>query len=347
MLRIHFTMDDLSRVRVAAAADPLWEILLSLHLLGKHEGAVVFGDWKRRTSPRAANQALRILFQLAPPWGYSADFLTPAAGTHDVAAGIDKILSTPKTRLHTDIAHLARSRDVSAPMRALAMGELDALKELGRALRRYFDVGLRPYWNVIQTQVDTDRSLRARIVSCEGVEALLSSLHPTIQWHAPVLTTRYPVDRDVHLHGTGLILVPSFFCWQCPVTLRGADLPPVLVYPIDHVLGWSTPVASGSSSQSVAALLGRTRAAVLQALAEASGCTTTELAGRLRLPLSTASRQATVLREAGLVTRRQQGKSVLHALTPLGAAFLEGSGAITERFHPDGRRPSSATARCR
>jgi DNA-binding transcriptional ArsR family regulator len=132
------------------------------------------------------------------------------------------------------------------------------------------------------------------------------------------------------------VLVPSFFCWQCPVTLRDADLPPVLVYPIDHTLGWSKPTADRFCARSLAGLLGRTRAAVLQAVAGSSGCTTTELASRLRLPLSTASQQAAVLREAGLVTRRQQGKSALHTVTPLGVAVLRGNSLISPQFHGDG-----------
>ena len=48
-----------------------------------------------------------------------------------VAPAADTILSTPKTRLQTDIARLAPTHGISAPTRALAMGELDALKELG------------------------------------------------------------------------------------------------------------------------------------------------------------------------------------------------------------------------
>ena len=38
--------------------------------------------------------------------------------------------------------------------------------------------------------------------------------------------------------------------------------------------------------------------------------------------LSAASRHATVLRDAGLTTSQQVGPTVLHTLTPLGAALL-------------------------
>jgi hypothetical protein len=69
---------------------------------------------------------------------------------------------------------------------------------------------------------------------------------------------------DIHLDGRGLILLPSFFCWRAPTTLRHTDG----AHPIQHDRTW---LASGRtpSRRSLAALLGRTRATVLQTLAEA------------------------------------------------------------------------------
>jgi DNA-binding transcriptional ArsR family regulator len=71
----------------------------------------------------------------------------------------------------------------------------------------------------------------------------------------------------------------------------------------------------------LAALVGRNRAAVL--LAIATGCTTTELAGRVGISLAAASQHASVLRDAGLITTHRQGSAVLHVLTPLGTELLQ------------------------
>jgi DNA-binding MarR family transcriptional regulator len=57
----------------------------------------------------------------------------------------------------------------------------------------------------------------------------------------------------------------------------------------------------------------------------AGGCTTTELAKRCRISLAGASRQAAILREAGLITTRRAGQAVQHDLTVLGRAVLDGS----------------------
>jgi DNA-binding transcriptional ArsR family regulator len=80
---------------------------------------------------------------------------------------------------------------------------------------------------------------------------------------------------------------------------------------------------SGLAGQSgLAGLLGPTRAAVLAALA--GGSTTGEVARRLRISPAGASQHATVLRRAGLILSTRRGNNVLHTLTPLGTALLDG-----------------------
>ncbi|MDX2745642.1 MULTISPECIES: helix-turn-helix domain-containing protein [Streptomyces] len=46
---------------------------------------------------------------------------------------------------------------------------------------------------------------------------------------------------------------------------------------------------------------------------------------------SSASRHATVLRDAGLVTSSRHGASVLHTLTPVGASVLRASTRRTRK----------------
>ncbi|KFU80320.1 Helix-turn-helix domain-containing protein [Amycolatopsis lurida] len=125
---------------------------------------------------------------------------------------------------------------------------------------------------------------------------------------------RYPLDRDLHLRGRGIRLVPSYFCWDTPVALADEDLPPVLGFPVSH------EHEPAPLPKHLATLLGRTRAAVLYAVA---GCPTSgELADRLGVSAAAVSRHTTVLRDAGLITSRRHGAVVLHHLTPAGAALL-------------------------
>lgn len=95
MLKFHFTDVDMARIRMATGPDPMWELLLSLHLLGGNDGSVVFGAWKRHIRNRLPGST-RLLFELAPPRGYSADFLTPMPDRGGLETGIDAVLSTSR-----------------------------------------------------------------------------------------------------------------------------------------------------------------------------------------------------------------------------------------------------------
>ena len=59
------------------AGDPLWDVLLGMHMLQTDDEPAVFGPWRRRTRARLT-PIERELLTLAPPVGYSPDFLTPA-----------------------------------------------------------------------------------------------------------------------------------------------------------------------------------------------------------------------------------------------------------------------------
>lgn len=313
MLRVHFTAEDLARVRVAPGPDPMWEILLSLHVLRQRSATPVFGTWRANVRTTLPDDA-RWLMQLAPPVGYSPDFLTPTAGSCALDAGIDAVLNTPTESLKADLAQLdGQHRDPRTQL--LASGDVATLDSLGEALRAYHRHALAPVWHEIRAGVDADRAVRARTYLDSGCEGMLSALHPTISWTSPVLRieSRFP-QRDVHLHGQGLVLVPSYFCWERPIMLRDQRHPPVLVYPIARDLH----VATGK--RSLEALLGRTRAAALEVIA--GGCTTTELARRLGISAASASAHASVLRDAGLAVAQRHRNSVLHTASALGVELL-------------------------
>jgi hypothetical protein len=323
MIRIYFTGQDLARFRIASTPDPMWEVLLSLHQLQSRAGALHFRTW-RSTVRQQVSRALRPLIELAPPHGYSPDFLTPAAGADGLDSGVDALLATPIERLQTDLGRFAAYRPASSWTRALASGERDSIAHLATAVRRYHRIAVAPYWSRIQAAVDAERAARARLMSERGFEGMMASLHPDLRWRPPVLEVHgFTVTRDIHLDGRGLRLIPSVFCWQQPTLLRDPELPPVLVYPVEHRLGLPGTTGTGPGrppNKPLAALLGPTRAAVLAAVD--AGCTTTELARRVGISLAAASQHASVLRDAGLITTRRLGGSVLHSLRPLGTDIL-------------------------
>jgi DNA-binding transcriptional ArsR family regulator len=335
LLRIFFSSDDLARTRVAPGADPVWELVLSLHLLQGRTHDPVMAGWKRDVADNLRRDTvtgqLRLLFALNPPRGYFPDFLTPDDSRAGLDVGLDAIRSTPRARLRRDLTVLAADNALPGSAAALARGEPDALHHLTGSMELYQEAAISPYWTRIQTAVEADRSRRARALLDGGTEGMLASLRPAMRWDAGVLEVpSYPVTRELRLDGRGMLLVPSFFCARTPVTLLDPALPPVLVYPVERLGGLPT-TADGTSStatperessrEALAALLGRTRANVLEVVD--AGCSTGEIARRLSISPAAASQHTAVLRNAGLIVTRRDRNTVMHTLTPLGRAMLD------------------------
>ncbi|HEY8981176.1 MAG TPA: helix-turn-helix domain-containing protein [Streptomyces sp.] len=326
MLRIHFTGRDLESVRIAQRPDPLWEIVCSLCRLQDREGPVVFGPWRRRTSERIARgevsgDAVRMLCGLVPAYSaYFPDFLTPPVDVDPcgVRTGIDRVLSTPQSRLRKELTLLTSSNRPPAEAGLLARGDLPALKRLGGRLLTYDQTVLAPVWHRVEAAVRADVAWRSRALATGGVRKLMATFRPLAAWRSPVMEVDYPVDRDLRLAGRGLLLVPSYFCWRQPISLVDPNLPPVLVYPIDKSLASDQDTAPDR----LVRLLGQTRAALLYETAARGCATTSALAGAVEVSLPSASQQLAILREAGLVAGRREGKYLLHTVTPLGLRLL-------------------------
>ncbi|MDX6351834.1 MAG: hypothetical protein QOF84_6624 [Streptomyces sp.] len=325
-LTIHFSSDDFTRVRLAQAPDPMWETLLSMHMLQTSDAPPVFGTWRRRAR-RQLTSSVREVLRLVPPTGYSPDFLTPAAGEGGLEPGIDALLSTPASRLRRDLLELAAARRRLPPWAAgLAAGDRETVGHLGAVLRGHFGAAVAPHWGRIRGRFAAERAAHARTLAAGDVGGLLGALHPRLVWEPPVLrVTGFPGDRDLHLGGRGMLVLPSFFCWRTPTVLRDPELPVVVVYPMTHDAA-AVPDAAGR--RSLEPLLGRTRALILEGVAAPDGRTTTELARSAGVSPATASHHTSVLRESGLLVSRRIGGAVLHTLTPLGGALLEGAGGV-------------------
>ncbi|WP_222316213.1 ArsR/SmtB family transcription factor [Streptomyces cavourensis] len=392
MLRIHFTAQDLAYVRLARSPDPLWEIVCSLCRLQTDEGPIAFGPWRRAVAAqlrapggegegagggrRAVALALRSLVPCGP---YIPDFLTPAVdgGTIDLRQGVDRVLSTPRSRLRRELTLLTESARAGVrgpgaavpgappprPLRPfagerLARGDAGALRALGGLLTAYDAGFVAPYRPWIDAAVASDVAWRSRELAAGGVRALLETFRPMARWCPPVLEVAYPVERDLHLAGRGLLLVPSYFCWRRPITLFDAALLPVLVYPVEKPVelalagvgaggglgvgvgagggpkigvGVGLPTGPVASGASLARLLGPTRAALLYEVASRDCATTSELALAVGCSLPNISQQLAILREAGLTACRKEGRCVLHLPTPLGQRLLETAGGGARR----------------
>ncbi|MET9292470.1 winged helix-turn-helix domain-containing protein [Streptomyces sp. NPDC003077] len=319
MLRVHFSGPDLARVRIAARPDVLWETVLSFHRLRDRRSDATLSNWRNETRARL-NGETRVLAPLVPTRGYFPDFLTPGEGLLGLGEALEAVRATPAERVHAEVSRLPAVRPLPSWVQALRDGEAAPLGRLSTALRNYYEAAVAPYWPHLRARIEADRAARGRALLDGGADSLLASLPPTMRWRPPVLEVDYPADRDLHLGGRGLLLLPSFFCRGMPVTFQDPDLTPVLVYPVERTP--ARPATAPAPSHSLGRLVGRTRSAILQGIG--GGCTTSELARRVDVSLASASQHATVLRDAGLLFTLRHGSAVLHTLTPLGAALLRG-----------------------
>lgn len=323
-LRIHFTADDLARTTVAAACDPLWEVVLSRFRLRERVKHPAFRPWmddlRSRPEQIARMRACMVLLEVLAPMGpYWPDFLTPHESKNGLDSGLTALMSTPGDRVREELCRLSRHHRLPGWVTGIAGGDSIEMTRIGAAIRSYHDVAIAPYQGLIHAAVTADRAQRARDLLENGTEGLLAGMAPILRWRPPVLEVDYDLDGELHLRGRGLMLVPSYFCRGKPVTVADPELPPVLIYPIEHRHRWTH---TGVDGRRLEGLLGRTRAAVLLSLATST--TTTELARALRISPASASRHTTVLREAGLIATCRDGATALHLLTPLGAALLDG-----------------------
>lgn len=316
-LRIAFTRDDLQQVRLAAAADPMWEVVLSLHQL-RERGAVAHSNWRAQVHRELRHGTpawLGTMCTLVPPRGSFPDFLTPSHTVVEAGAGYEALACTAPARLRTDLAATFATRAAPGWVRNLASGGREELRQVVDAMRGAHERLVEPHWADVHHAVSSDLAVRTRKLAAGGVAAMLSSLPGVRRWDGEMLELAYPVSRTLRLAGRGLTLVPSYFCTSVPVTLVDPALRPVLIYP-----AMAAPQVAVTAE--LETLLGHTRAATLGALIAAR--TTSTLAEELGVSVATASRQAATLRSAGLVTSTRHGGAIVHHITRLGAALLAG-----------------------
>ena len=331
MLRIELGPGDLGRIRFAAAPAPVLETVLLLSELRNRArpGAAGPRDWRARVGSAFPRES-RPLLDLAPPrqlpWYLdvlTADAEEAFAAVHDTAASV-----------HADnVARIEKVSQDPVPtwLRRYADGDRAYLDALDRALRSFHTSCLAPRWRTVTDRFHREVDQRGDTMRDFGVSAMLDTLHPGLGLNGDTLEGLYPWDRQVHLDGRGLTIMPSAF-WTGHPLVTWDPLDPtrhVLVYPAGAgparpagaCPGTGTGTGTGTA---LSALLGTTRAAALNTLRQPR--TTSGMADHLNISVSTASAHATALRDAGLVESHRHGRSVEHHLTRLGRTLLNRAG---------------------
>jgi DNA-binding transcriptional ArsR family regulator len=340
MLRVPFTAEDVARTRFAPSPAPMLELTAAVAMLQRHDP--LFALWRRRAA-RALPRSATPLLELVPANLAGPLFLDPVSQGFD--DGLDIALSTPTPVVQAELRRVFGGRPRAGSwLRALSDRDTAAWQRLRGALESGYDILLGADWSRIRACYQAELELKGRQWACDGAGAVLTSIHPGSHWDGSALNIPVESRLLIDLGGRGVTLMPSVFWRGRPMFTWHPDGSLVIVYPAATPLplaatgAGSSAGANASSHSSVGALLGSTRAGVLAAAASAS--TTTELARAAGVSLASASEHATILRNAGLITSRRQGRQVSHAITWLGQQLLHGDGgAPATRITADPARP--------
>lgn len=305
--------EDVARIRFAFS--PLWELVASLRTLQDPSRQSIHLPWIKAVRPRLAGLGLEELFALVPPSGYLADFITPPPETPlpDFAAELELVRRTRPERARQEAA------TIEGTDRALLDRFMDdpeaGVARVADALESYWRACFAEFWPRVYGLLERDVLRRSRRLTQGGASELFAGLGPAVEWTGERLIIDRPwCNADHGLHGDGLVLVPSAFYWPS-VAVMSAPYQSMLVYPVDGVgTLWvqGPPPAPGA----LAALIGRSRAQILLALAEPS--TTSALAARMSLTPGAVSQHLGVLSGGGLTIGMRLGKQVVYRRTPAG-----------------------------
>ncbi|MET1074028.1 MAG: helix-turn-helix domain-containing protein [Umezawaea sp.] len=312
--------------------DLMWEVVSSVQLLRHNDGGAHFDWWRRHvrdlvTRDRNVLAAVRTLSAVAPFATYFPDFLTPDVDVPDPDTALDVVLSTPPAQLLNEISRLRETTGSTTWLDDLARGNLRALRWLRTALRTYIGEAVEPHRHTVERALGDERGDRLHTYLRHGPDGLLAGFEPVMRWRPPVLSVDYAVDRELHLDGRGLLLVPCYFGLHHPVTLADPTMRPTLVFPVRPEFRFAAQLTAGGD---LGALLGPTRAAILRSTLTAG--TTTALAKLNDISPATVSHHTGVLRSAGLVTTHRQANVANHLITPLGLHLLDKCRATTGHF---------------
>jgi DNA-binding transcriptional ArsR family regulator len=306
------------------AFSPLSEVTLSLRLLGRPHLAHLHARWLQLTRSRLSGVDLPLLLAVAPPGEWIPPCLVPLADTARVTIEeqLTDLTHLSPTELEADLTQPWADRPPPPCLKELLDAGARGPGILAEKLWEYWTAAIAPHWPRICAVLEADVAFRVGALAERGLFALLDDLHAeaTVQGHD--LLVNKPHHADATYCATRLILTPSVFGYPSLVVADGEPGVFGLTYPA-HGVGrvWEglEPPDHEPDNQ-LAALFGRTRAAILERAA--LPVTTTQMARELGQSPGSVSEHLTVLKANGLLCSRRTGRSVLYWQTPLAQSMV-------------------------
>lgn len=323
MLRLRLGPADLTGARFAIA--PLFELNSLIRKLAAGRRSGLPRGWAERLVPafrelRRDTDLDAILALQTAGGGPSALAPAPQRGLDQaVEDDLAAIRAMDPDQVRQEAHHVAGRPLPPATERLLADDELTG--RIAATLELAWQRLLAADWPALRAVCERDVFHRADQITRAGWRAATRDLHPGLSWvEDGAELAAFTADQVVDGTGDGVLLVPSVFVWPSAAAHIGAGWPKTIIYPARGIrVLWSEPAEAVPGS--LGRLIGRSRAAILSALAEPSS--TSQLAATLGQATGAVGDHLAVLREAGLVDRTRVGRSVHYRRTPIGDALVQ------------------------
>lgn len=312
-----FGRDDLLRTRFAIS--PLTELVAATYVVRLPTHFPEHRPWFREVAPRVVGLDLDLLFAVNPlgrtvwPNFQAPPPLVPHPGIDDE---LGRVAATDPAVVRADVRR-AFPDGVPADARPFLDETESAVAGLVSQMRSFWHATLEPWWGRISDFLEGEVGARARQLVAGGGETAFLGLDPTVSWDGGTLRVS-PVRLSpcaVDLEGRGLLLLPSVLAFGVWPRVDAPWDPALTYQPAGTGDLWlSDPAGPGA----LADLVGRRRAVLLRALDRPTS--TTVLARSTGWSAGGVSSHLAVLRRAGLVVRRRDGRHVVYSRTATGDA---------------------------
>jgi hypothetical protein len=314
-LRVDLGNSGLSEVRMTS--DAVWETVASLQVLSSPRQHAIHTRLRRMVPDRPRSD-LGFLLGLVAHRGWFPDAVSPIPRLDPPSPReqFELLRGTDPAVLQGDLEVLAR---LSPELKRMSPQEY--ADRVSRELFRYWQEVLEPIWEDVDAVTTEDLAFHSRQISREGLARAMSGIHHEVGYADGTLEIGFHyTDRDADRPPEGVWLVPSAFRWPWIAGRYGGPL--IISYAARGAARVWEREYPARGADALAALLGRSRAAILQRLQLPRS--TTWLARDIGLSPGTVSDHLTVMTESGLLTSRRDGRRVLYVQTALGADLAAG-----------------------
>ncbi len=313
MISLRFGPEDLGRVRFAVS--PLFELVSSLDVLRDPAAHSLHEPWARNARRAVKGLDFWLLDAALPEVGYCyrPDFIAPPPEkpVTELHSELERVRATPPEQVARELGW-AYPRGLPSGAKRLLEHGLDGLVD---AMAAYWELAIAPHWAELKAILEADIAARAAQLAAGGPLAALSDLHADVAYRDGVLEVRRPYEETVELAGRGVLLIPSAFSWPRVWAMFDPPWQPSIVYTARGTGALWAPARK--PGEALSALLGARRAEILAQLP----ASTRELAQRLHASPGGVSEHLGVLRDAGLIRGRREGREVRYVRTETGEAL--------------------------